>query len=452
MGNLFTALRNTASSMGVFERAMGVVQNNVANIDTPGYAKQVLSLSAKPFDPNTGLSGGVQSGDLVSYRSVYAEESVRQQNQEYGRASQKAQALANVEPVFTIAQNSGISAALSGFFSSVSSLSVAPNDASARQVVIDRASQLARSFNQTAASLAAESRHSQSQLASTVNSINAIASTIRDINYQRRQNYELVHDARLDAQLNTALEDLSEQVDFTTLYQPDGSVTVLLGGQTPLVLGDKMHPISVDTSGASVRVLSESGQDITGQVSSGRLSAVLDVTKRLLPGYADQLGRIAAAVGTAVNDALRNGWDSTGNPPTVDLFSFDSSDPAGTLSVNALRPGDLAVALPNAAGGNGNALLLAKVGDSPILDGYNATQAYGVLAGSVGRELSDAKSNESVQELLVSQARSMRSQQSSVSLDEEAAKLLEFQRSYQAASKMFSVINEMTDSVMNLIR
>lgn len=451
MGNLLLTLQSVANTMRVFERAFEVVQNNVANASTPGYAKQVLGLKALPFELGSGLVGGVAAGDLISYRSGYAEQAVRQQQQSLGRYSQRVSDLEKIETVFPVVEGSGIPAALSSFFQAASALTVTPNDASARQTVIDRAADLARSFNTTASSLMSADVAARQQAGDVVSHINSLAGTIRDINAQIRQNHDLVNDSGLDTQRQTALEDLSELASFTTLQQSDGTTTVLLGGQTPLVLGDQVHSISLDSTGAAPRILSESNRDITSTITQGKLWSVLDLIIRQIPSYRGDLDQLAAALVNNINTTLDGGWDASGNPPAQELFDPDGAT-AATMTANALDTSELAVALPNQPGGNGNALNLANLASAGIVSGYSASQAYGALAGRVGYDLAEARSNQSVQEQLVAQARSFRGQISDVSLDEEAARLMEFQRSYQAAAKLFSVLDDLTNTVINLIR
>jgi flagellar hook-associated protein 1 FlgK len=50
------------------------------------------------------------------------------------------------------------------------------------------------------------------------------------------------------------------------------------------------------------------------------------------------------------------------------------------------------------------------------------------------------------------QARAMREEECGVSLDEEAAKLLQFQRSYEAAARLVTVLDDMTKEMINLLR
>jgi len=65
--------------------------------------------------------------------------------------------------------------------------------------------------------------------------------------------------------------------------------------------------------------------------------------------------------------------------------------------------------------------------------------------------VSNASDDSTTQQQLLAQAQSLRSESSSVSLDEEASRLVEYQRSYQATSKLISVIDSMTQVLLGLI-
>ena len=43
--------------LGVYSAALDVTQNNVTNANTPGYARQIATLQALPFDIANGLLG-----------------------------------------------------------------------------------------------------------------------------------------------------------------------------------------------------------------------------------------------------------------------------------------------------------------------------------------------------------------------------------------------------------
>jgi len=259
-------------------------------------------------------------------------------------------------------------------------------------------------------------------------------------------------DAGVDAQLNTALEQLSQLVNFTALQQTDGTVTIYAGGQTPLVVGGQVFNIAGDFSTAQTAIVSSSGKDISSQITGGKLSALLDDKNNILPSYMQDLNTLAQGVADQVNTTLQNGIDQNGAAPATDLFTYDPNFGAAvTLGVNSMTPDQIAAALPGSPGGNGNALNLAALANGKTLNSYTFAQFYGNLGGRVGQDLSTATNNQNTQQQLLSQAQTLRQQASGVSLDTEAESLIAFQRAYQANAKMLTVLNSLTETLMGLI-
>jgi flagellar hook-associated protein 1 FlgK len=452
MGNLLTSLLNAANSMQAVERALAVTENNVVNASTPGYAKQTATFEAMPFDLTVGLPGGVRAGPAQSSRDAFAEKGVRNQQTDLGFYQQKASDLTNLQAFFSLSSTSGIGPAMSGLFQSFSQLSVNPNDAVSRQSVLDQAQTVAQSFQHTAASLASQGTNIAEQSRSTIDSINRLAGEVATINAQNRVDPSGGVDAGVDAQLNSTLEQLSQLVNFTALQQPDGTVSVYAGGQTPLVVGGQTFAISGDFSTAQTAILSSTGADITNQMTGGQLSALLDDRNRVLPSYMQDLNTLAQGVADQVNTTLQNGIDQNGAAPATDLFTYDTSlGAAVTMGVNPITPDQIAAALPGAPGGNGNALDLAALANGKNLNNYTFAQFYGNLGGRVGRDLSTATDNQTTKQQLLNQAQTLRQQSSGVSLDQEAEHLIAFQRSYQASAKMLTVLTSLTDTLMGLI-
>ena len=452
MGNLLTSLLNAANSMGAVERALTVVENNVVNSSTPGYASQTATFEAMPFDLTVGLPGGVRAGLVQSARDAFTEKSVRQQQTAFGFYEQKASDLTAMQTYFSLSSDSGIATGLSNLFQSFSQLSVNPNHAASRQAVIDQAQTLAQTFQQTAAGLASQGSGIEEAARGSIDDINRLADVVAGINLQNRVDPAGGVDAGIDAKLHSTLEQLSQLVNFTALEQPDGTVTVYVGGQTPLVVSGKTFPISGDFSAAQSAILSSTGQDISSQITGGKLSALLDDKNNVLPSYLRDLNTLAQSVADQVNTTLQNGIDQSGAAPAVDLFKYDPTLGAAlTLGVNQITPDQIAAALPGAPGGNGNALNLAALANGRNLNNYTFAQFYGNLGGRVGRDLSTAADNQSTKQLLLTQAQTLRQQISGVSLDREAESLIAFQRSYQANAKMLTVLNSLTETLMGLI-
>ena len=453
MSNLFVSLRNAAGAMTVFERGMGVVQGNVSNASTPGYAKQTQGLAALTLDLDHGLPGGVRSTGTLDSRNRYAEQAVRQQIQFLGSAEERAQQLARLEGVFQIGENTGLDAALSGFFAAFSALSVAPNDLPARQTALDQAARLADSFVQTSIGIQSAIDSTRQGVEAQVERVNTLIGRLQELNTKFRSDSGAQRDAGFESQLHTLLEELSDAVDFTMLRNDDGSVNIYAGGQTALLLGDHAYALSTATEPGKVQIFDAQGKDITEQLRGGRLGGLIELSNNVLPGYMADLDRLAETFANSVNATLAAGVDLNGQPPTQNLFVFDAAaGSARSLRTNDLAPAELALAAPGAPGGNANALAVAALEQSKVIDGQTFAHFYGGIAGRAGRDLVSARDTAQLQRMLVAQARELRDEYSRVNLDEEALILMEFQRAYQASAQLIKTIDEMLDTVMSVLR
>lgn len=285
MSNLLASFLSAGNTLDVFQQALNVTQNNVGNSSTPGYAKQQLNLAAQPFDVAGGMAGGVAARGLDDSRDQYAEEEVQRQSQTLGRYSAQAQATGTIQSYFDVSGNGGVSAALNALFSSFSTWSTTPNDAGARQAVLAAAGNAADSIRGLANSLQQTSQQLDGQIGSTVSEINHLAGQIQQYNVQRLQQTQ--PDPGADANLHNTLDQLSALTNFTTLQQPDGTVTVLLGGASPLVMGSQLYGItnaSTASDPPSAQVLDWQGRDITAETDGGQLGGLLDVRNRVLGG------------------------------------------------------------------------------------------------------------------------------------------------------------------------
>ena len=179
MSSLFAALSSSAGALSAYQTVLDAVQNNVTNASTPGYARQSVSLEARPFQPSLGLPGGVSAGDLQSARDEFAEQNVRQQFSSLGTLEQKAQSLSDLELNFNVSSDSGIPGALNTLFQNFSSWSVTPDSSASRQAVVDSARQVALSFQQTSANVAKAFNGTGQQLQQTVSQINRLAAQLQ---------------------------------------------------------------------------------------------------------------------------------------------------------------------------------------------------------------------------------------------------------------------------------
>jgi flagellar hook-associated protein 1 FlgK len=478
MSNLLASLSTTAGALNAYDQALLVTQNNVTNAQTPGFAKQTQVLDSVAFDPAAGDQGGVKAGAVQSSRDEYAEQAVRQHTVSLGAAQQNVSSLTSLQSLFDVSGTSGIATTLSNLFQSFSAWGQTPTDPTAQQGVIDSASTLATSFNQAATGLANLSQTTDQQLQQTVSQVNQLAGQLQTDNQQIMQGNQ--NDAGLDAQVHSTLEQLSQYVNFTATKQSDGTQTVLIDGQTPLVIGGQQYNLSfslaqpaspppVNPNGPPhARILSSDGTDITSQTTSGQLGALVNLRNTVLPTYmgdssqTGDLNTMAKQFADRVNQQLTSGNISDGPPPQpgVPLFTYDSTSNtniAQSLAVNPdITPSQLAAIAPGPPEvSNGVPLALAQLANpsnaADQINGESYTAFYGGMAARVGSALSDATNQQTVQQSAVAQAQNLRQQTSGVNLDEEAATLVEFQRAYQANSQLITILNQITQDTINIL-
>ncbi len=453
MGNLFGSLIAAGGAMRAFEKGLSTTQNNVVNANTPGYAKQRQVFEANRFEPERNIIGGVAARGLYNYRDAFSERNVQRRTSQAGLEEQLKNSLTSLEPLFPVTEGAGVPGAINKFFSAFSQLTVSPNDSASRQVALDRASDLAFNFRRTSNLLLEERGNTQVSVQSSISRVNEIAGRIRDINATRRGDSAASADPGSDSKLFAALEELAEYVDFTAIQAPDAGVSIYLGGQSLLVIGDRQYPISTDVLDDKARILDSDGIEITGDINSGKLIGLVDVYNNKIPTYLNDLNSLAGAFADTVNSTLSQGVDQNGNPPLQDLFAYDSNlGSAFTITVNDISPEQLALSAPGQAGGNSNAINITALAREPAVNNQTFNQFYGIAAGRVGRDLAGARAAAGVQTDLLTQAKELRADLQDVSLDEEAGQLIQYQRAYQATAQLFKTINEMTDTIINALR
>jgi len=474
MGGLLGSLESSIGAFLTYENAIAVTQNNVSNASTPGYSSQTATFESMPFAPGQGLQGGVQAGPTLSTDNFYADQAVRAQLSYQGNYAAQSTALSSIQGLFDVNGQTGVLGALNSLFQSFSAWSASPDTPSAEQAVLNSAQALAQSFQSTANTLSQITTGANQQIGSTVQQINSLAAQIAADNQQIRSGSQ--RDPGLEANLNNALNSLSQLTDTTVTFNSDGTATVLLGsGQAPLVIGTQQYTLQANFSGSGssgnagavpdVQILDSNGQDVTGQISQGTLGGLLAVrngTLASLQGNATQQGslnQLAQQVADDVNSILTSAQTSTG-AKGVALFTYNNASPVGIAQTLALNPNITPDALAAASPGpppvaNGAALELANLGNSTDpafeINGQTILQFASGIATQVGQQTSDAESNQTLHTTLLSQAQAVQTQISGVSLDAQAAQITILQKGYDAIGKVVSVIDDLTSTLLNMV-
>ena len=97
---------------------------------------------------------------------------------------------------------------------------------------------------------------------------------------------------------------------------------------------------------------------------------------------------------------------------------------------------------------NGNAMAMAALRDALLVNGQNITDAYASVMAGVGVQVQSARVATDISQGVAASAEARRSSQAGVNLDEEAARLIQFQQSYQAAAKVLQVAQSLFDTLL----
>jgi flagellar hook-associated protein 1 FlgK len=203
--------------------------------------------------------------------------------------------------------------------------------------------------------------------------------------------------------------------------------------------------------------ITSGGTDVTSQITGGRLGGLLQVRDVNVPAYLDQLDSLAYNVATEVNSLHTAGYDQTGTAGGA-FFTFSTSlvgsaGAAQALTVNPAVAADarkIAAASITDAGDNQTARGIAALREARVLNSGTATftDVWGQLVYTVGRDSKDAADDQLTREEIVRQIDQLRDQVSGVSLDEEAANLLKFQRAYEANARFFRACEDTIDALL----
>ncbi len=461
MPRLVDTFQSGAHSLSTFQQGLQVVSNDTTNATTPGYADQIPIFSADSFSIAGGQPGGVSLGAVQNSRDAYAELNVQAAQTAENYSATISASLTPVEGTFSLSTSStsggGVGGALNQFFSAASNLTTNPNNAANRQVLLDAAGKLATSFNNAYNSLDSARVNAIGQGEQAVGAINALVSRIQQINVAKQQHPAGRSDPGLDAQLYFSLEELSKLANFTTSENNDGTTNIYLGGQDALLLGTTQNKLDAGTVGTisltgQLQIKNANGKDVTSLFTTGKVGALVQLSNSTIPGYTGQLNALAASVADSINAVQAGGVDQNGSASSP-LFTYNSAAAAQTLSVTGIQTFQIAAATSTNPGGNDNAVNFSSLSSASqtALGGTNFTTFYGNIAAAIGTDSANAKSNQLTQQQVVSQAQTLRSNLSAVSLDSEAARLTEYQQAYSATGKLLSVVNQMMQTVLNLI-
>ncbi len=458
--SLFSLLNVAASGLAGQSASLLATGQNVANVNTPGYARVTAQLETTSA-PNGFSGGGVVVGGMDRAFSALTFGSLLTEQGLGGSADARSQALAQTEA--TLAPSSGtIGDSINSLYTSFQALEAAPTDPSARAGVLAAAGQLSTSIVEAAKGLATQRSSMVTQAQGVASSLNANLAQIAKLNGEIAQ-------ARGSGAQPTDLEDQRDQLVSTVsgqtgaqvLTDANGDFTLLSGG-TALVSNGVAATVSVSVDAANnLKITSALGggtpQDITQSVTSGTLGGIREARDTDIAQASSQLDTLAYNLATSVNAVQSAGYGLDGvtgrnlfTQPAVVAGAAGamSVDPAVLGNPSAIAASTTAAGLP---GGNDGAVALAQLASQPLGTSATPAAAFASLSGGLGSAAAAANSDQSLRQATIHQASALNSSVSGVSLDQEMTNLDQFQRAYEASSQVLQTANALLGELMQAV-
>ena len=442
----FGSLSVGLSGLLAHRRALDVAGHNLANVNTPGYSRQRVDLSAQTnptaaaiFARTNGTGTGVRAGTAYRITDQFMEIRVLQEHGANASLEQTQSVLGQIENTIDEPSDTGLSAQINTFMAAWHDVANRPDDLAARRQLVETASTLTASFGQLDGSLKTLGENTLHELQSTVADVNTTATAVADLNNRilTAVTADMPAGDLMD-QRDALVRSLSEQVGVTVRPQENGVVDVYVGAMA-LVRGNRSDALRVDTTttpGTTAIVWDRLGLPATVGGSAGAAQVAINTS---IPGYRTELTAVAQTLTTDVNAIHTTGFDLSGSAGVP----FFVMGPTG-ISVNPTIASDPTKV---AAADNGSALRDGSVA-AKIADLAGPAKAYASFVQRMGVEARTVNRQVSTQSVVTEKVDAAREATSGVNIDEEMANMVAIQHAYSASARFLTAVDSMLETLI----
>jgi flagellar hook-associated protein 1 FlgK len=329
--------------------ALQTTGNNISNANTPGYSRQSVDLQtaggqftgAGYFGRGVDVATVTRSHDAFLTKEAGVARSMAASDQ--ARLSQ----LQQLEKVFQTGE-SGLGYAAGQLLNAFVDVGSRPADASARQVVLARAEELASRFRAGSEQISVLQNGVVQDVKNSVSAVNDLAKQVAAINGRITQAQGSGHTPNdLLDQRDQLVSEISQYIPVSSVFSENGAQNLFIGGGQVLVLGSQSTELSTvldpyDASQVRVGVRDAAGTRILpdSTITTGSIAGLLRFQDEDIRDARNLIGQMATALSSAVNQQQALGLD-LGNPPGAGGAMFS----VGAPQVQAARTNSSTAAL-----------------------------------------------------------------------------------------------------------
>ena len=466
MGTISSAMSITSGALDADQEALNIISNNVANANTTGYTEEVANWRENSSVTINGVSygQGVTDTGATSVRDKVLTERLDQQQQLESASSTRLTALDSIQSLFTPASSTStsgdIGTDITSFYDSFSKLEAQPTNSSDRQAVLSAASTLAADISGAASNLESQKSSLDQEAGGVTSQVNALTTSIAQLNQQIMSTSPDSDAGTLEDQRQADITALSKLVGINQISTENNGVSITTTSGALLVSEGQSYQMTNGTVDGETHFYVGT-TDITSGLTTGggELGGYLTARDTDVPSALSSLDQLAYGISTSVNALNNTGTDADGNTGTAasPLYIFNEptavTGSAENMSVVMTDPNEIAAASSTeGTGGGSNATAMYNLAKSTSaeLNGQTPSDYYSSFVSSLGSTVSEVKTENTAQTASVTQLTSQINTLSGVNENDEASSLTTIERSYEAASKVFTILNSIMASALNL--
>lgn len=454
--SLATIMDTSLSAMYAAQLGLSTTSHNIANADRPGYTRQSNLLAARRalVLPSGAIGSGV---DVVAVRRAhddFLQASLHTQSARLGSYTAVDSGLVELEQILGSVENDHLGSALTAFFQAWSELGNPPADASGlKQSVLSKAESLVTDLHNINESLDELESNIEIQVQQEIDTLNSLLTQIGDLNGQIMAGEiggQTANDLR--DQRDLLVTQVSEIAEVTTHLRDDGSLDLILNGRT-MITRQSVQQFTTryerDDHGYRMTVVTANNLRQV-DLPNGHLKGLLESRDTYVSDVRAQLDGVVKLLVTSVNDLHSQARTSGGTG-----LPFFVGDSLHSIEVSEAIRNDSDLIGTSRSGEPGDNDIAREIGDLATFAAPGEQKTVGDLYRATLIDLASQRGSFEFlvenQNSAVAAVEAKMASVSGVSLDEEGANMLRYQNSYTAAAKVITAVQEMYDSLLNMI-
>ena len=358
-----TDILNTGkSALFAFQRALSTTSHNIANVNTEGYSRQRVSFESANItdEANRFIGSGVRIGDIERIHDQFATSRVNSATSEHAQELTHYSMASRLDNLVAT-EGISVSPAINELFNSLQDANTNASSIASRGIVVDKTELLAQRFQTLQSQLDDTQIETNARIRAAVDSVNQYSTAIAEINTQvlSLSSSTQQHTANdlLDKR-DQLVQQLSDQIEVSTVTQNNGTMNVYMGKGVRLVVGSTAETIKAvpdDTYPDRLQIRLGDGDgeiSLQSKIQGGEIGGLSEFTTKTLYPAMQALGQLSLVMADALNTQHAKGVDMNGEngtalftTPEPEVYSSIRNSGTGIMTatiddVAALAPSD----------------------------------------------------------------------------------------------------------------